>query len=445
MILGNDKKNIYDNFRNKVINQDKVSHFRNEKGIDAPKISSSEEVFKDKSPKFLVITTVTLLIIVVIFSANYFFRSNDYEENKFNTYKNLITELDSLNQSIFIKHNKLDKLVKELRNNNEYKNINLSKSENYLLTKPEKEFLKNQVNSEKGSEVKNMINTILQKNSEIEILSDQISELKQRLRPPVIMKKEKSHKQIALDFLTKEIKLDYNEALKKIQNVNIFDYTAPGLYVWNYYNNGFYGTFVTKGKSLKTPAEIKEIARKAFTEKFNKNKEYLNKSLTDLQKTTREKFTLESKLEKNESELIARNENIESLKNQIHNLRIANDSLKQIVSEEKSKIKDLNSVYYNLLSLEQAKKEGFIKESLFSKSYNFKRISYPHSLDLDKKNTLSLEASRFKLTSIKDVEIYPSYYLENNDIKISIKNNILYVNFINIKKLKSDEILIIAN
>ena len=432
------KKNIYDNFRKKIIEQDNIKSFHEENQPSlVNNFTSTEKVYKKKSnPKLVIFSILASFLCLYLLSILYTNHLKD-KEDKYNSYKRVIANMENLNRDYIKSHSELEKIVKDLKKEKKYSKIELSEADNYLLNKEEKLFLQKEINIERGSEVKSMINTILKKNRELIKLHKKIALIKKNLRPPVMMKKHFGHEKIAIKFLVEEVGMTLEQAREKVSNVNMFDYTAPGLYVWNYYSDGFFGSFVTKGKSLKTPNEIKQIANKAFNEKYNK-------VVNSLQNETRERVLLENNFEKNKQDLVEKSDKIYRILKSSKNLATENDSLRYCLRLKDNKIDKLNSIHYNMLSRESAIDKKVITESIFSEEFSSNKLKYPYSYNLTKHNKIVLLPSQFKLFKFKNIKIYPEYYQKENLIKINFNQDRCEIIFSKKRILNSDEILIIA-
>lgn len=122
--------------------------------------------------------------------------------------------------------------------------------------------IQSMVEKEQDLTYRGLLNQILDKNLQIEKMNADIEDLKAKLPKPVVVKKGDTHEKICMDFLVNEKQLPKEEARKLIEEVRLVDEMMDGFYVWNYYNDGTFGTFVTKGTARISPNRFNAILRK---------------------------------------------------------------------------------------------------------------------------------------------------------------------------------------
>ncbi len=446
----NSKQKIYQNFRRKILNlEENKTQDEVELGQGAvSKISSEselEETYQAKGGSFWKIFFYVVFFTVISTSVIvYYLYNKPQAEDRFNKYKSLVEEINNLDRNLSQKKKELTKIYRELaKNPNLSAKLKQSKGRNLVLTAEEEEFFKKKQKTEKDIPSKENLKKVLDKNEEIKKLRAEISKMKQKINPPVIMKKDLSHEKIAFDFLTKEIGLSPKEAEKKISNVNIFDYNYDGLFVYNFYEDNFFGTFVTKGRADKTPNEVKEIAKKAY-----------NKKLADLRytkrKLTKEKEVLESDLKIKEEVVLnlekEKEKIIEEKKNVTESFSQKTAELEQKLKKKEELITRLNSLNFKALSCDQAESLGYISSGFFSglKIEEGAKINYRSHVNLLEKKEFFLTPKNFKLKEINNIYILPENYLDNNDLKVSWDQKSCKITILNKENLKEKSILILA-
>lgn len=446
------KGDIHQNFRRKVLDVEEKKMIEivengEETAYKFQTRSSIEGEYRAKTStsKIIFVTFLsTFLLFMIIVGLFWFFPSNG--EKNFKNYKKLIIEVEDLDQTVSQKRQQLSSLIKELKKDNKFDNSLLKEDSNLVLTKEEEQYLNEQISLEQDSELKNVIKTLLNKNKEIKKLKRDVVTLKQNLKPPVIMKANLGHEKIALDFLINEIGLNPRQAAEKVKNVNIFDFTYEGLFVWNYYDNGYFGTFVTKGSADKTPNQIKRIATRAYNNKIYKLKKTEKKLTLKNQNLISELHSSEEKrgmlLEVHDKVLHEKDEMFDT--NQ--NLKEKMLKLEEELRVQNEKIQKLNAFKYSIYSYQQSLDNKIIIESFFGDAeINQKKVlKFPYSLNLSKTNQIIINSEDLNLKKISEVAIYPKSAVKNGRIiiKYSKKNCKLVIG--NIDELMGEKITIIV-
>jgi len=140
--------------------------------------------------------------------------------------------------------------------------------------------LEKKLQNEEGIGYKDLISDILKQQKDIEDLKVQIQDLEKKLPTPVLVNRGDRHFDIAMNYLTKEKGLDEATAKKLVYQTNIMDELVPGFKVWNFYDNGVYGTFVTQGDAAVSPYGVIQAAKKKLVTEKNEaisQKEVLQK------------------------------------------------------------------------------------------------------------------------------------------------------------------------
>jgi len=438
---------IYQNYRKKIfdpLGKERKMLDEVEKGQESAykfdKSDGIEGIYIKKTSSSLKLLYAFIAVVICLFFIYIAFQKvNPDAEAHFNSYKSIISDVEDMESSISEMRKELQSVVIKLKKTGRAKEFDLSKADNFLLSPAEEKYLSEQITKEKGSEVKNIIQTLIAKNEEIKSLKEELEEKKKSLRPPVVMKRNFGHEKIALDFLINEIGLSAKDAREKIENVNVFDYAYDGLYVWNYYENGFYGTFVTKGLSNKSPNQIKKIARSAYESKLNSLK-ISEKNLIE------EKSSLETSLQSSKQEIAKLAEEKEKVAADKKTIATKASELEDEIKSRDELIKQMNTLYYTFISLQDGKKQNIISKGFFSgpEITNDESIGYNNSLDLTEERKIILKPEQFKLKKFDKVYILPNDHLKRGSIKLKYDNNQCEVIISRPEYLKEQRILIIA-
>jgi hypothetical protein len=91
-------------------------------------------------------------------------------------------------------------------------------------------------------------------------LSQRIADIAAPLGPPHIVSSGESHFRLALHFLTETRKIPEDEARRILTGLNLQEPLLPGFFVWNFWFEDGFSTFVTRGDAPITPEEAEQQA-----------------------------------------------------------------------------------------------------------------------------------------------------------------------------------------
>lgn len=235
------------------------------------------------------------------------------------------------------------------------------------LSEEEREILRQTMNEEGDVSIKSLLADILEKNTTIRQLTGRIQKIEELLPQPHIVASGETHFEIAWNFLVKVKKLPPDKAKAIIEKISLFDTLVPGFKVWNFYSGREYGTFVTQGRANISPYEAKQRVKKKLLASRDRAIRELNKKKKEYQRR-------------------------------------------------------VNSLYYHLDSERNLKKKGLLKSG-FLKAPTLKDISPEHfkkAIDLRKNDTITFSAAGLGMKKIKKILIYPRFYKEGRDYKVTI-------------------------
>lgn len=435
-------ESIYGKFRSRILDQEQKNMMEKvQQGAESGYVfdSASEDTLSGEYVKkidkkvivlYVAVSTIILTSIILIIISLI-----PEPEDKFIEYKKKIAEVEKLNVEKSKIINEIEGIVSELKKNEKYKDIQIAPEDDKLLTDKSMQFLSEQVSKESNTGLKSKINTIIKSDEEIKALQMDIISKNKGLDAPVVMTRSKGHEQIAYEFLTIKKGLSDPEAREVIESVNVFDYTYEGLYVWNFYENGFYGSFITKGEADKSPNEIKKLAQTAFQERILD----LEKEKTALKNITKQ---LETDLKTSQAKV----EQLLSERNKLGELDSKNRQLKEEVIKKEEMISELNSVRYKLLAYNFAIERGIISDSVWEgvKIEKASGIDYSSKVDFSVTDNIIIRPKQFSLNSFTEIYVLPKSLVNSGDIKVLKKDQICKIEFVNKANLIKKQILIIA-
>lgn len=203
--------------------------------------------------KFLTVFTAIALVIAGCSS----------EPKNVQEFQELVQKLDSKNAEIQNINKDIAGLVKQYNQTVEPgQQINFTGVDSLGFDEGQQKVLKEMLDKEENVSYRGMLQKIVDKNSEIQSLNDQLTELKAKLPAPRRVKANQTHMQLALDYLMKEKALDSKTAHDLVDKTMLIDELVPGFDVWMYYNEGTFGTFVTQGAAPISPNKYKYSIRR---------------------------------------------------------------------------------------------------------------------------------------------------------------------------------------
>ena len=207
--------------------------------------------------------------------------------------KKLAIKIGKLEKEV---HEKQDKLIKLSKLYSDQTGEPLPLLKELGLSDDEKKILEDKIKNEKDVSIKSLLKDILEKNSEISELKDEIANYEASLPKPHIAVEGESHYQIAIDFLIKEKKVEKERAASLVEEILLFDPLIPGFRVWNFYSNDEYGTFVTQGSAAISPTELRKTPQKNPDDITNRAIDEEKRLTAKIKKLRGEKDRLESQI-----------------------------------------------------------------------------------------------------------------------------------------------------
>jgi len=267
------------------------------------------------------------------------------------------------------------------------------------LTPEQKAMLEQKLQKEEGIGYRDLVSDILKKQKEVEDLKVQVQDLEKKLPSAVTVKRGDKHVDIAMSYLTKEKGLDANTAKKLVMQVNLMDELVPGFKVWNFYDNGVFGTFVTQGDASVSPYHVVQKAKQelvAAKDTAIKQRDELSKEKTTLLEQV-------SDLEKRRDSL---NQEVTMLQAEREDLLKKMQDLQNISDDLKAK---LNSVFYRIGDRQALIKSGVVEDPWYGQPRlkNFDEANFPDHLDLRSSDTIVFTAQQAGVPKIQKIKIAP--------------------------------------
>jgi hypothetical protein len=272
--------------------------------------------------------------------------------------------------------------------------------------------LEKKLQSEEGIGYKDLISDILKQQKAIEDLKVQVQDLEKTLPAPTLVKRGDKHFDIGMAYLTKEKGLDEATAKKLIYQTNIMDELVPGFKVWNFYDNGVYGTFVTQGDASVSPYGVIQAAK---TKLVNAK----NEAISQKEVLQKEKTTLLEQVDDLQKRRDQLNQDVTLLQQEREELVRRLAETRELSEELKSK---LNSVFYRAGEHKALVDSGLVKDPIFgsAKILKFGEENFPDRVDLRTQEAVTISAEKAGVPSIKKVRIVPTSFKEGTDFTVVI-------------------------
>ena len=267
------------------------------------------------------------------------------------------------------------------------------------LTPEQKAVLEKKLQSEEGIGYRDLISDILKKQKEMEDLRVQVQELEKKLPAAVVVTRGQKHLDLAMSFLTKEKGLDPETARKLALRTNLMDDLVPGFKVWNFYDNGVYGTFVTQGDAAVSPYRvIQQGKQKLVSEK--------EKAISQRDALAKEKETLTEQVADLEKKRDQLNQDVTMLQAEREQMIKKLAEMQNLSDDLRAR---LNSVFYKIGDRKSLINAGLVKDPIFGQPtlLKFDEASYPERLDLRTGDTITFSAEQAGVTEIRKVKIAP--------------------------------------
>lgn len=267
------------------------------------------------------------------------------------------------------------------------------------LTPEQKAVLEQKLKNEEGIGYRDLISDILKREKEVEDLKVQVQDLEKKLPSAVVVKRGDKHLNIAMEFLTKEKGLDAATAKKLALQTNLMDELVPGFKVWNFYDNGTFGTFVTQGDASVSPYRVIQKAKQELVSAKNQ-------AISQRDQLSKEKTTLleqVSDLERRRDQL---NQDVAMLQAERADLLKKMQEVQDLSEDLKAR---LNSIFYRVGERQSLIKSGLVQDPWYGQPRiaKFDEANFPQHLDLRNGDAITFTAQDAGVASITKIKVAP--------------------------------------
>jgi hypothetical protein len=208
-----------------------------------------------------------------------------------------------------------------------------------------------------------------------------------------------------MDFLVNDKGIDKSKAMKLVERAALYEPLMPGFKVWNFYENGEYGTFVTQGTAGISPNSVQRKIKKDLVDARDTAISERDQVKADIQV-----------LEARRNELIAQ---VDLLNQEKLNMLINLEDLNKKNTEMQ---RSLNSLFYVVDRKKVLEEKGIIRGG-FLRSLSIQKMppeEFKKSIDLRNESKILFSAEQFGLGKIRKVVVYPKYYKPGNDYVLEL-------------------------
>ncbi len=299
------------------------------------------------------------------------------------------------------------------------KGIELSRSEVDLLWR--------KLEAEEDVTYQGLVKDILSKQDRIDELRAEIESLKGRLPVPVTVERGDNHLSIAKDYLTNEIGLSEEEASKVARRALLTDRLVSGHEVWNFYENGVYGTAVTQGSAKVSPYFLNVQAEKKIKAERDEAQDLATTLQAELEVLEHQRDQLTADLE----ELEMRHAEVVAERDVLHGENVEMET-------------HMLSAHYYVDTVSNLRQDGVIKVG-GKRLKDYDPDLFIYSIDLREEDRIVLGARAFGKNSINNAELLPNdKYIRNTDYTVDTTDgDRAIIRLRNVEKFENERFVIV--
>jgi len=269
------------------------------------------------------------------------------------------------------------------------------------LSRREGEILRKKLENEEDVSYSGLIRDILAKQERIDELRAEMEEIKSRLPLPVTVSRGDTHYGIAMDYLTNQIGLSEEEARKAIEKALITDRIVPGHEIWNFYENGVYGTAVTQGTAKVSPYFLNVQYERKITSERDEAQELATHLQAELEILEHQRDELTAELEELEMRHVA----VVAERDELHDENVEMET-------------HMLSAHYYVDTQSNLRQEGIVKVG-GKRIKDYDPSLFIYSIDLRQDDNIVLAAGAFGKNAINGAELLPNdLFIKNQDYTV---------------------------
>jgi exonuclease VII small subunit len=357
---------------------------------------------KQRGSAAAVVAVIVVVLIIVVLLLHFLSRRAPEAVQNF---QQLVMTIDKLNTQIASREERIRNLVRRYNEDRPTATIDTTGLGRFGLTPEQAELMARRIAQEKDLSYRGILQEVIDLDQEMTQLSQEMQEVRSRLRPPYVVQRGETHFQVAMNFLTEEVGLSEEEALRHIEREALFPELLPGFEIWNYWGEGVFGTFVTQGSAKISPNELMRISKRKIDQERRTLTEARDRAQEQVSDLETRRLELEDQLSKLEGERAQ-----------------ALAQIAQMAEQNAELASQLNSVIYQVARFSTFEKEGVLRKPALGKwrTSDLDKLTDTKSIDLRQTREISFSSVDAGLSKISKVILFPRYFLEDDDYRIEI-------------------------
>jgi hypothetical protein len=299
--------------------------------------------------------------------------------------------------------------------------------ETLQLSPEQKALLEKRLKEEKGTSTGDLLQVILDKDAEIEVLNKKLAGVRSLLPRPELAKEGDNHYALAMRFLKKR-GVDEEKAKALVAKANILEELKPGWEVYHFFVNGNYGTSVSQGKAELSPTE----ATKQAKQKLEGERDDAKKMADELQQKVDSLIVVKTKIEAD----------IDALRVEKTGLIEQVNGLTTLSTQQRAK---LNSMHYLVGDRKKLEDEGVIVVPIFAKDRmgpNAKLARFDKDLALDGDGVLTIKAADLGFAKLGKVSVVPGSLVKDQHYTLTYSEDksVATVKILDTERVRNDRV-----
>jgi hypothetical protein len=358
----------------------------------------------DRGSVALVVSIIVVVLVVVVLVFHFLSRRQPTEVKNF---QELVMHVDKLNNQISDRESKIMEMVRKYNASHPNAAFDTAGISAMGLSPEQAEVLQRRVSQEKDVSYRGLLQEVIDVNGQMQQLNTELADLRSKLPAPYEVKQGDSHFKVCLEFLTDK-GVPEDQAVKLIEQTSLTTELLPGFEVWNYYNDGVFGSFVTQGAAKMSPNALARATKR----RIDTDRQNLIQARNQKEEEVKE---LESRRVELQDQIKQLDEERKAMMGQMEDMAKKNEGL----------AKSLNSMDYVVGSFKDLAKQGIVRKPTIGKweTGDMEKMQNPSTLDLRSDNRITFTASSIGMGRVSRVLIFPRSYDEGADYKVVISDD----------------------
>lgn len=273
------------------------------------------------------------------------------------------------------------------------------------LSPEQKGLLEARLKAERDISRRALIRETLEKDKDIQALSQLLSQLRSELPAPELVRRNESHYGLALRFLRQQ-GCSATEAKAILSRADLLDRIAPGFEVYHFFRKGTYSAWVAQGSAPFSPRDLAQPDWELLQNQRDERREGNDQLRRELQHL--------------KGQHLATEQEVHALRAEQRQLAEGAATLQQ---DNAHQLARLNSLHYLVGVREALRASGVIETPLLDKDRSgpaWRDALFTRSLDLREGRVLQFRARDYGLKRIGRVVLVPGSYLPNEHYRLTL-------------------------